>query len=67
MKTGDLVMFKPEGTYAEWFGGKFATVTHMSFGVDGKNHCRVKWLEPIKYFDKHTTVSDFSCDRFVVC
>ena len=66
MITGDLVMFKPEGEYGKWFGGKMAIVTHMSFGSDGKNHCRVKWLNPVKYFEGYATVSDFSCDKFEI-
>jgi len=68
MKTGDLVMFTDDGRYAKWFFGKFAEVMHYTpIGCDGKAHCRVKWLDPVKYHDSHTTVSDFSADKFQVC
>jgi len=66
MKVGDLVMFKPEGRYAQWFGGKFGKVESFSYASDGNLHCRVKWLEPVKYFDRFTTISDFGADRFEV-
>tara|TARA_A100000164_G_C21664697_1_gene656653 strand:- start:278 stop:523 length:246 start_codon:yes stop_codon:yes gene_type:complete len=67
LNVGDLVMFKPEGTYGKWFGGKFAKVTHCSYGSDGKYHCRVKWLNPVLYFDRFATVSDFGQDNFILC
>lgn len=66
MKVNDLVMFKPEGTYAKWFGGKFAKVESISVGSDGKNHCQVKWISPVKYFNNFVTKSHFSCDKFEV-
>ena len=64
MKKGDLVMFKPEGTYAKWFGGQFAICENSS---PDKKSCRVRWLEPVKYFSRYTTVSDFGWDRFEIC
>ena len=66
MKVGDLVMFKPEGNYAKWFGGEFAEVESCKYNSDGKLHCRVRWLRPVPYFDKHATISDFGADKFVV-
>ena len=33
---------------------------------DGRAHCRVRWLQPVKYFDKLATVSDFPADKFEV-
>jgi len=67
IEVGNLVMFKPAGTYAKWFGGKFAKVESVSFGSDNRWHCRVRWIQPVKYHDKYTTISDFSTDRFLVC
>jgi len=66
VKVGDLVMFKPEGSYAKWFGGKFGKVESCSYAKDGKLHCRVRWLQPVPYFDKFATVSDFGANRFEV-
>ena len=57
MQVGDLVMFKPEGRYAKWFGGHFANVESVSYAKDGKLHCRVRWLKPVKYFDSFSTIS----------
>ena len=67
MEINDLVMFKPEGVYAEWFGGKMAIVENVSYCNDGKLHCRVRWLQPVMYFDRCTSVSDFAAERFEVC
>ena len=65
MKPGDIVMFIDEGTYAKWFFGQLAQVVNYTpVGSDGKAHCRVQWLNPVPYFDKVTTVSDFSADKF---
>jgi len=64
MKAGDLVMFIDEGTYAKWFFGKMAIVEKAT---PGKRSCRVRWLEPVKYFDRYTTISDFGWDSFEVC
>ena len=68
MKVGDLVMFVDNGTYAKWFYGQLGIVENFTpVGSDGKSHCRVAWLNPVKYFDKFTTTSDFSADKFQVC
>jgi len=32
----------------------------------GKEHVRVKWQSPVRYFDSHTTTSDFSADKFTL-
>ena len=61
---GDVVIFKPEGRYSKYFGGRLAIIEHMAYGSDGKLHCRVRWLEPVNYFGRVATVSDFSLDRF---
>ena len=67
MKVGDLVRFVDKGTYAKWFYGQMAVVkSYVAKGADGKSHCRVKWLTPVKYFDKYTSVSDFGTDKFKV-
>ena len=66
MNVGNLVMFKPEGQYAKWFGGQLGVVESVSYAADGNLHCRVKWLTPVKYFDKTTQYSDFAASKFEV-
>lgn len=67
MKIGDLVMFTDDGTYAKWFYGQMGIVESTNYAKDGKLHCRVSWLNPVKYFDRFTTTSDFAADKFQVC
>ena len=70
MKVGDLVKFIDEGTYAKWFFYQFARVESVSCGTEGtraKVYCRVRWLFPVKYGDRYTSISDFSADKFEVC
>ena len=62
MKVGDLVMFKPEGRYAAWFGGKMAIIESVS--NHSTPHVAVRWLQPVKYFDSWATISHFALDRF---
>ena len=64
MKVGDVVMFVDEGTYAKWFFGQIATVEVYRINSEGKPFCRVRWLEPVPYFDKMASVSSFSADKF---
>jgi len=64
MKVGDLVMFNDEGTYAKWFYGKFGVVESAS---EKARACRVRWLSPVEYFGKYTSISDFRWDYFEVC
>tara|TARA_A100001011_G_C14006279_1_gene713566 strand:+ start:368 stop:595 length:228 start_codon:yes stop_codon:yes gene_type:complete len=67
MKVGDLVMWMDEcSTYAKWFFGQMAFVESVSYAKDGKLHCRVRWMQPIPYFDRFATVSDFGAERFQV-
>jgi len=66
MKVGDLVMFIDEGTYAKWFYGQMAVVKSCSYSKDGNLHCRVNWLQPVRYHDRFATVSDFGADKFQV-
>ena len=68
MKKGDLVMFNnTESGYARWFYGQFGIVeSYTSLAKDGKKHCRVRWLQPVKYFDRFSTYSDFTADNFEV-
>ena len=63
MEVGDLVMFVHEGRYAKWFYGKLgvcesSTLKHKS--------CRVRWLQPVKYYNGYTSVSDFHWDKFKI-
>lgn len=66
MKEGDVVMFKPEGRYGKWFGGKLGTIERVTYNKDGKLYVRVRWLAPVKYFDDYTPVSSFSADKFAL-
>ena len=67
MKVGDLVRFIHEGTYSKWFFSRYARVESVSYDEDGKGHCRVRWLWPVKYFQMMATISDFRADMFEVC
>jgi hypothetical protein len=64
MKVGDLVMFNDEGYYAKWFYGKFAVVESST---EKTKSCRVRWLEPVRYFASYTSISDFHWKDFEVC
>ena len=67
MNIGDLVMFTNSSSrYAKWFLGKIGEVQTSTYGSDGKLHCRVKWLLPVKYFDRYAHVSDFKAKDFEV-
>ena len=66
MKIGDLVMFVDEGTYAKWFYGKFGVVESATEKTPGQGSCRVRWLQPVKYFTSYTSISDFGWDKFEV-
>jgi hypothetical protein len=68
MKAGDTVMFTDTGRYARWFFGRLATVENYTpKAPGGLSHCRVRWLEPVPYHDRMSTVSDFCADMFTVC
>ena len=67
MKVGDVVMFVCTGTYAKWFFGQLATIeNYTAHGSDGHAHCRVRWMQPVPYFNQFTSVSDFRADKFEV-
>ena len=66
MKVGDVVMFIDRGTYAKWFFGQLAIAQSVSQNKSGDWHCRVKWLQPVKYHDRYTTVSDFGVNKLEV-
>jgi len=63
MKKGDVVMFVDEGRYAEWFYGQLGIVEKAT---EKTRSCRVRWLEPVKYFNNYTSYSDFGWDNFQV-
>ncbi len=67
MKVGDLVMFMNEEQYARWFYGKLGIVLRTRKNMEGVDYCRVKWLEPVSYHGKYTSVSSFRCDYFEGC
>lgn len=65
MKVGDIVMYTAEDSYSKWFYGRIAVVeSYTEFGSDGFAHCRVKWMSPVPFFNRHATISDFRADRF---
>jgi len=67
MKIGDIVMFTDTGNYAKYFFGQFAKVTSRSISKStGEEYVRVKWKQPVKYFDSYTTISDFPSDNFTL-
>ena len=67
MQPGDLVMFSNvDSNYAKWFFGQIGEVQTCNYAKDGKLHCRVKWLQPVKYFDGYSTISDFKADNFEI-
>ena len=62
-----MVMFTCSGTYAKWFYGQMDIVENYTpKASDGNAHCRVRWLQPVPYFDRFATVSDFRADKFEV-
>ena len=65
MKVGDTVMFKPEGRYAKWFGGKIAVVERARINSKGELHLAVAWLHPVPYFDSLARHSHFKATNFI--
>ena len=65
MKVGDTVMFKPEGRYAKWFGGKIGVIERTKINSKGELYLAVAWLHPVEYFDKLATYSHFAAKNFV--
>ena len=61
MNRGDIVMFVDTGSYAKWFFGMIAI---CETSTSKSRTCRVRWIQPVKYFDSYTTSSDFGWDRF---
>ncbi len=61
MKAGDLVMFVDEGRYAKWFYGKLGSCEKST---EKTKSCRVRWLRPVEYHGRHTSISDFGWDMF---
>ena len=66
MRPGDIVIFTDEGRYAKWFYGQLGIAETCNYSKDGKLHCRVNWLQPVKYFNNHTTFSDFPASYFQI-
>jgi len=61
MCAGDIVMFIDEGRYAKWFYGRLGIVESST---EKTRSCRVRWLDPVKYFDRYTAISDFGWNYF---
>ena len=67
MNEGDIVIFKDRGRYAKWFYGRIGIVkSYTAKGADGRGHCAVEWIKPVKYFDKWATRSHFRAEWFEV-
>ncbi len=67
MEIGNIVMFTDEGNYAKYFFGQLAEIVSSSISKStGKEHVRVKWQSPVRYFDSHTTISDFEANKFTL-
>jgi len=67
MNIGNIVMFTDEGRYAKYFFGQLAEVISSSISKSsGKEHIRVKWQLPVRYFDSHATVSAFEANKFTL-
>jgi hypothetical protein len=67
MEIGNIVMFTDEGNYAKYFFGQLAEIVSSSISKStGKEHVRVKWHSPVRYFDRYSTISDFSADKFTL-
>lgn len=66
MDVGNIVMFKPEGTYAKWFGGQLGTVESARYNKKGELYLRVRWMSPVKYHDKYASFSHFAAANFVL-
>lgn len=66
MKIGDVVMFTDKGTYAKWFYGRVAIVEDYRKKEDGEVFCKVRWLQPVPYFDKMASISSFNARKFSI-
>ena len=70
MKIGDVVMFTNyTGRYGKWFYGQIGVVenyVNVFKSADGKAHVRVRWIQPVPYFDSFATVSNFGANNFEV-
>tara|TARA_B100000900_G_C20278945_1_gene593231 strand:+ start:355 stop:570 length:216 start_codon:yes stop_codon:yes gene_type:complete len=67
MKVGDIVIWNnSESSYAKWFYGRIAEVQSVGYSSSGNLHCRVRWLEPVKYFNTFAKISDFNSKNFGV-
>ena len=64
MKVGDIVIFTCKGRYAKWFFGKIGEVLKVSVNKENDEYVRVRWFQPVEYFDSHTEFSSFRSDKF---
>jgi len=64
---GEVVMFiNRKSLYAKWFYGQVGVVENfVPYGTDGYSHCKVRWLQPVKYGDRLTSYSNFRADNFL--
>ena len=69
MKVGDTVIWtNDKSRYAKYFFGQIGIIESYTAKSehDGKAHCRIRWIQPVKYFDRYATVSDFGAENFQV-
>ena len=58
MKVGDVVTFiDKESRYAKWFLYQIGVVEEIS--QNNTRYCRVRWINPVPYFNSYSTYSDF--------
>tara|TARA_B100000242_G_scaffold78536_1_gene51740 strand:+ start:12 stop:230 length:219 start_codon:yes stop_codon:yes gene_type:complete len=67
MNVGDVVMFTNQNSrYAKWFLGQIGEIQSCGYASSGCLHFRIKWMQPIQYFDGFATISDFAAKNFEV-
>ena len=66
MKSNDLIMFIDEGLYAKWFFGRIGRAETIRYAADGKLHCRVRWMQPVKYHGQMVEISHFPASHFEI-
>ncbi len=67
MKIGDLVQFtNVTSVYTKWFYSHIGVVEKVRINSSGLAFCSVKWLQPVKYFRKHTSASSLKQSHFTI-
>ena len=66
MKVGDIVMYTNTKKYPMFYGQIGMIENYTEKGSDGQAHCRVRWLQSVRYHTGYTTVSDFPVKYFSI-